>query len=58
MRTYILSMCDLRTKKQSRFRCQANSFKEAVGKAQKALNGFPGFATGSEGGRAYEAVNG
>ncbi len=41
MRTYILAMCDLRTKKQTRYRCQANSFNEAVAKAQKAIAGFP-----------------
>ena len=29
MRTYILSMCDMRTKKQTRFQCQASSFNEA-----------------------------
>lgn len=59
MRTYILAMCDMRTKQYSRFQCQANSFKEAVEKAQKALNGgFPGFELGSENGGRYAPFNG
>ncbi|ELQ8316816.1 hypothetical protein R2571_005702 [Pseudomonas aeruginosa] len=51
MRTYILSMCDMRTKKQTRFQCQASSFNEALRKAQQALNGFPGLQENGVGGR-------
>ncbi len=49
MRTYILSMCDMRTKKYTRYQCQASSFKEAISKAQEALNGFPGLVDNGKG---------
>lgn len=48
MRTYILSMCNMKTKQYSRYQCQANSFSEAVEMAQKALNGLPHLATGQK----------
>ncbi|WP_171011880.1 hypothetical protein [Pseudomonas sp. 2FE] len=57
MRTYILSMCDLRTKKQTTYRCQANTFSEAVTKAQKAISGFPGLSSGNNGGQSHAALN-
>ena len=54
MRTYILALCDLRTKKLTRFRCQAKTFNEAVTLAQKAINGFPNLP----GDRAAEVLHG
>jgi len=48
MRTYILSMCDMRTKKYCRFQCQASSFQEAVAMAQKTLNGGFPLSSGKE----------
>lgn len=42
MRTYILAMFNKQTKKYTRYQCQAFTFKEAVAKAQQALDGFPG----------------
>jgi hypothetical protein len=59
MRTYILAMWDMRTKRYTRFQCQANSFNEAVEKAQKSLNGgFPGFAMGTANGGRHASFNG
>lgn len=59
MRTYILAMCDMRTKQYSRFQCQASSFKEAIEKAQKSLTGeFPGFEKGAVKGGRYASFNG
>ncbi len=56
MRTYILSMCDMRNKKYTRYQCQASSFKEAVAKAQADLNGFPAFA-GNDLGVRHASLN-
>lgn len=47
MRTYILAMFNKQTKQYTRYQCQAFSFNEAVDKAQKALNGFPGLQAGN-----------
>lgn len=57
MRTYILAMFNKQTKAYTRYQCQAYSFKEAVAKAQEALNGFPGFA-GTERGAAHASIHG
>jgi phosphopantetheinyl transferase (holo-ACP synthase) len=49
MRTYILAMFNKQTKKYTRYQCQAFTFKEAVAKAQEALNGFPGLVDNGKG---------
>lgn len=54
MRTYILALSDLRTKKLTRFRCQAKSFNEAVEMAQRAIKGFPNLP----GDQVAEVLNG
>jgi len=57
MRTYILAMFNKQTKQYTRYQCQAYSFKEAVGKAQQALNGFPGFQDGNAVGGGNVSLN-
>ncbi|TXG98842.1 MAG: hypothetical protein E6R08_03655 [Nevskiaceae bacterium] len=40
MRTYILSMTILHTQQKATFRCEANTFGDAIDKAEKAHPGF------------------
>lgn len=40
MRTYILSMTILQTQQKATFRCEATTFSEAIGKAEKSQPGF------------------
>jgi len=54
MRTYVLSMGYRRTSKRVCYYCQANSFSEAISKAQKAIPGFPNLP----GDQAAEVRNG
>lgn len=56
MRTFVLSMSNRITKKQTTFRCEANSYNEAVEKAQKALGGSRR-SSRNNGGFGYASFN-